>query len=270
MKKLLSCSLLLAGCVLSFVACNDRNPEPPFVDTTDHGKVYLTPEHVTLAYGETDTIVPSFSSTGDALNKAYKWSLSDKGVVEMNVTTANEAVVKARRAGVSVVRIYSTDGKIYAESTVSVETQTNLLNHVLLLFRPGSTMAYVKQMVPEGTLNEKESTEEKLVYDLPDNAKIEQEIHYFEQGGLVSTLVILRDDEEALKEAEMYIKERFEDLNLATADNVRYYDMGVYQDRYKDQVVGIFLSSSDTPLIPEGIKGKTGVKFTTRSRIEKK
>lgn len=251
-------------CAVSLVACKDK--EPP-VDRTNHGKVYLTPESVTLKYGETAQITPSFSDTGDAKNKTYRWVNGNKGVVDLTVETGNKARVKALRAGQAAVRIYSTDGKIYAESKVNVETQTNLLNHVL--FEPGRTPAYVKTNVPLGTLSEKESTDDKLVYDLGESSKILQEIYYFKNGGLSSTLVILKDEKEIIAEAEMFIKERFEDLNLSTTDGIKYYDMGVFDSNDKGQVVGIFLSDSDVALIPEGVKGKSGVKFTTQASLGK-
>lgn len=243
-----------------FSACGNGD-EP---DRTNHGYVTLTPKTATLKYGETIRLTPAFSETGKAKDKTYSWRNDGSGVLSHKILTGNIAEVTASRIGEGHVIIYSTDGKISASSTIYVESRTNFLSHIY--FEAGVNMADVKNRA-QGTLNTEETTDKKLVYDIAENSKIKQEIYYFHEGKLYSTIVILNDTEEVRTETEKFIEERFIDMNLSTTEGIKYYDASVFKGYAKGVVVGMFLPSGT--LNPENISGKLGVKFTTQLNLMK-
>ncbi len=247
--------ILLASC---------KGNDGPVPDLTDHGSVRLEPESVVIKYGETIILTPKFSDTGEAKNKTYSWRIEDNDVIEHKILTGNIAQITAKRIGETKVTIYSTDGTISGSSKIEIDSRTNILNGVF--FEAGSSMSDVRPQT-RGIFNAEQSDDRMLVYDLTDNSKIKQEIYYFQNNRLYSTIVILNDTDEIRKEAEEFIEERYRDMNISTAEGIKYYDTSVFKSNYaSDVVVGIFLPEGR--LMPENISGNFGVKFTTQSNLQ--
>lgn len=247
---LLSCliSIGLAGC----------KEEP----AADHGSVSLKPGELELKYNEEKELTPSYSESGNARYKSYLWKNSNENTVSHQVIAGGKLKVKGLRIGEATITYFAEDGSIFAESKINVNARTTLLGNIR--FNPGESSTTVKNRVP-WTLNERESKDNLLVYDVVGQEKIKQEIYYFENDKLFSLLVILADSKENETEAQEYIEERF--AYIASGADFTYYNAGISPDYRDDTVVGIFLP--DILLPKEKISGKLGVRYTTEENLKK-
>lgn len=210
-KNLLTFSALLLVFSLTTVSCK-KKPKP-----IEQGTVTLTPTEKTIHYGETYQIIPSYSATGEAKKKSYKWSSSNTAVATVEPTiTGGYGEVKGKRVGTAVISYKSTDGKFDKKSKVTVAARTNLLNG--FYFDKGADEAKITSKQPrEYDKNVEKSNENYLVYSSSDK-KIPTLIYQLNGGKLQSLYVILTNTTEILKEAENYIVERFEPTGIGKYD----------------------------------------------------
>ena len=132
-------------------------------------------------------------SPGDTIyritkDKVYDWKSSNDKIISFTRIAGGKISVKAKRIGDAVITYYAQDGSIFAESDISVNARTTFLGGIR--FNPGESKNTVKNRV-QWQLNEEESTENLLVYNVTGSEKIKQEIYYFESDKLFSLLVIL-------------------------------------------------------------------------------
>lgn len=247
-------SIMLAA---GFSACKKEEPTPP-----NHGSVSLRPAEMELKYDEEQEITPVYSDEGSAKDKLYNWENNNKNVVSFEIVAGGKIKVKATRIGDAVITYRAQDSSIFAECKISVNARTTFLSGIR--FNAGDSKNTVKNNV-QWTLNERESTDKLLVYDVG-MEKIKQEIYYFENDKLFSLLVILNDTEEIETEAIGYLKERFP--YIASGLNISYYDAGIEGSSYaKGTIAGVFLPDANLP--KEGVSGKLGVRYTTHDNLNK-
>ena len=251
-KKIKFFSLVII--ILSLNSCKDKEPEQ------NHGSVELYPSAVELVCGETTTITPFFSENGSAKNKKYSWTNDNDDIATYKLTTGGNAEITAKRVGETDVKILSTDGAISAYSRIIVNPTIKFLPFIY--FKSGESKRTI-ELEADGVKNATESTDDIWVYDRVSKPMIQQMYYFDKNDKLVATLVILEDTEENLRNAEIFIEERYKNLNMTTAEYINYYDATINPRYEAGTVVGIFLPTSNPT--PAKAKGKLGIKYTSKN-----
>lgn len=240
---------LLAG----LSACKDKEP------VQNHGSVRLDPSTVTLTCGETVSITPYFSKDGLAQSKKYSWKNENEDIISHNLVHGSKMEVTAKRVGEANITIYAVDGTISAKSKIIVNPTMNFLPF-FIYFKSGESKKDV-EFEASGVKNTSQSTKTLSVYDINSAPILQQIYHFDENEKLISTLIVLENTEENLKNAKLFIEERYKNLNITTTEYINYYDASISPRYEAGTIVGIFLPSS-TP-IPKYAEGKLGIKYTT-------
>lgn len=239
MKKLLL-PLLLLG--LIFSSCGGNDP-------VDHGKVSLLPPDMQMTAGQKRTITPTLE--GAAQNKSFSWKSSDEKRVSVKKSlSGGTGEVEALKITSEPVKItyYSSDGALSATCSVVVDPLSTILNAVPVMY--GKTVAEVKAGIYGFDLIADSETE--LIYQ---NKNLNDErtnyVYKLENGKVNEMLLVLKNTEKNRKDAENYLFERYDDLELII-NLISFYD--VSPDYETGLLAGVFLSDS-------GLGYDLGVKY---------
>jgi len=189
MRKL---SLFLFLAVLSVSCSKDKDAEPATVLSDADLKLHFDDTHqYTLTKG-TETVT--------ATN--FKWTSSDTVVGKVD----QSGKFTGRRIGQTTIKAVSTDGKVTAESKVTIDPYSTLCTEPVVDFK--ATQAAVK--AKEKRVLQAEDTA-SIVYK-GENAKLRGVAYAFSKNSLVNSFLVLTETQAVFDEAATFLFERYEYL----------------------------------------------------------
>ena len=223
----------------------------------DLGTVNLDPSSKTVTFGQTFSIKPVFSTTGEAQNKTYTWKSSADSIASVKAVTGGYGEVTPKRIGVATMTFASNDGKITKTAMITVDPRSTILNGIY--FKNGATESDINNNISSGfTKNVIESTSTFLVYSSTGNP-VTKLIYELDNSKLKALYVILDKtvDDKNKTSAEQFLEERY--LNTGKLQNgILYYKNTGFVSANSvplNTVMGVFLDLTVNVIsYPLGIK----------------
>lgn len=249
MRKSILSMVAFSAILIGFSSCKKEKVEL--------GTVTLDPATKTVSYGDVYSIKPTFSTAGEAKDKAYKWTSNADSIASIKTATGGVGEVTAKRIGEAIITFESTDGLIKKTSQVIVEPRSNLLNG--LYYSRGASESNVKNNILAGfTLTASESTSTSLVFTATSATNpITKLIYMMEDNGLKAVNVILNNSTTVQQDAKNYMEERFKMTGITKSEVTYYRNTGYIATNSVpiNTVMGIFLNQEiDGKTYPLGIR----------------